>query len=196
MAMPVAGDQVPRLGNMVTRTLGRALLALLGWHVEGQLPNTAKFVAVGAPHKSYFDVVIGLSVVVSLGLRVNWMAKHTAFKPPFGTMIKRLGGVPINRTASANVVDQMVQKIGQASRIILIVMPEGSRKRAGVPVSEWKTGFYYIALNANVPILPVFIDNPGKRVIFGPTLTLSGNKAQDLAQLQTFYTNPGKEIPA
>ena len=196
MAMPVAGDQVPRLGNLVTRAFGRALLAVLGWRVEGQLPNTAKFVAVGAPHKSYFDVMIGLSVVVALGLRVNWMAKHTAFKPPFGTLIKRLGGVPINRTASENVVDQMVQKIRNAARIILIVMPEGARKRAGVPVSEWKTGFYYIALNANVPILPVFIDNPGKRVIFGPTLNPTGDKAHDLAQLQTFYTNPRKEIPA
>lgn len=196
MAMPVAGDQVPRLGNLVTRALGRGLLALLGWRVDGLLPNTAKFVAVGAPHKSYFDVVIGLAVVVALGLRVNWMVKHTALKPPFGIIIKRLGGVPINRTASENVVDQMVQKVQNATRIILVVMPEGSRKRAGVPVREWKTGFYYIALNAKVPILPVFIDNPGKRVIFGPMLVPSGDKAYDLAQLQLFYTHPGKDLPA
>lgn len=133
MAMPVAGDQVPRLGNVVTRALGRALLALLrAGALRGSCPNTSKFVAIGS-HKSYCNVVIGLSVVVSLGLRVNWMAKHTAFKPPFGAIIKRLGGVPINRTATANVVDQMTQKVKNATRIILVVMPEGSAQTGRCP---------------------------------------------------------------
>ena len=193
MATPVAGDQAPRLGNLLTRAVGRGLLALLGWRVEGELPNLPKFVAIGAPHRSYFDVVIGLSVVVACGIRINWMAKHTAFKPPFGALIKRLGGVPINRTANFNAVEQMVQKLQNAQRLVLVVMPEGSRKRAGVPVTEWKTGFYYIALGAQAPIFPVAIDNLRKRVIFGPHLTPTGDKEVDFAQLQRFYTHALKD---
>jgi len=190
MRIPAAGNLPPQLGNRFTRMLGRGLFALLGWHVEGRLPNAPKMVVIGAPHARNFDVVIALSLILGLGIRISWMAKHTVFKPPFGAIIQKLGGLPINRTARFNVVEQMVQKLQGTERLILAVAPEGSRRQAGVPVSEWKTGFYYIALGAAVPIAPVYIDYPNKRIVFGDPLLASGDKAADFAQLQRFYTNP------
>lgn len=190
MSIARAGDKLPNLGNGLTRALGRALFRLLGWHVEGTLPNVAKMVAIGAPHAKNFDVVIGLGLILGLGVRISWMAKHTAFQNPFGSVMQRLGGIPINRTARFNVVEQMVQKLQQADRLILVVMPEGSRSRAGIPVAEWKTGFYYIALGATVPVTPVYVDYPNKRIVLGPTLHPSGDKATDFVTLQEFYTTP------
>lgn len=190
MSIPPAGAHPPQLGNRITRALGRGIFALLGWQVQGTLPDVPKMVAIGAPHTSSFDVVIGLGLILGLGVRISWMAKHTAFQNPFGGIMQKLGGVPINRTARFNVVEQMVQKVQQAKRLILVVMPEGSRSRAGVPVSEWKTGFYYIALGAGVPILPVYVDNPNKRIIFGPRLAPTGDREADFSQLQAFYSNP------
>jgi 1-acyl-sn-glycerol-3-phosphate acyltransferase len=190
MRIPAAGAQPPRLGNRITRFLGRGIFALLGWQVRGQLPNMPKMVAIGAPHTRNFDVVIGLTVILGLGVRISWMAKHTVFQNPFGPIMQKLGGLPINRTARFNVVEQMVQKLQQTERLILVVMPEGSRSRAGAPVSEWKTGFYYIALGAGVPITPVHIDNASRQVTFGPPLVPTGDKAADFATLQAFYANP------
>lgn len=188
MRISAADSSPPQLGNRFTRTVGRWFLAMLGWHIEGKLPNVPKMVAIGAPHTRNYDVVIGLGVILALGVRISWMAKHTVFQNPFGAIMQKLGGLPINRTARFNVVDQMVQKLQDSERLILVVMPEGSRSRAGVPVNEWRTGFYYIALGANIPITPVYIDNAGKRVIFGSALTPTGNKEDDFAQLQTFYS--------
>jgi 1-acyl-sn-glycerol-3-phosphate acyltransferase len=190
MRIPAAGNQPPKLGNGFTRMVGRGLFALLGWHVKGTLPNVPKMVLIGAPHAHNFDVVIALSALIGLGIRISWMAKHTVFKPPFGALIQKLGGLPINRTARFNVVDQMVQKLQGTERLILAVAPEGSRRNAGVPVRDWKTGFYFIALGADVPIVPVYIDYPNKRIVFGQALIPSGNKEADFAQLQAFYTNP------
>lgn len=190
MRITPAGDQPPQLGNSFTRALGRGIMALQGWRVDGALPNVPKMVAIGAPHTRNYDVAIGLGTVLGLGIRISWMAKHTVFQNPFGTVMQKLGGIPINRTARFNVVDQMVQKLQEAERLILVVMPEGSRSRAGVPVSEWRTGFYYIALGAAVPIVPVYVDNPNKCVILGPALMPTGDKEADFARLQAFYTNP------
>ena len=193
MRIPIGGDQLPNLGNGLTRALGRSIFAIMGWHVVGELANVPKMVAIGAPHTRNFDVVVGLVTVLGLGVRINWMAKHTVFQNPFGGIMQRLGGIPINRTARFNVVEQMVQKLQAADKLILVVMPEGSRSRAGVPVSEWRTGFYHIALGAAVPISPVYVDNANKRVIFGPPLYPTGNKEADFEQLQMFYSDPYQE---
>lgn len=194
MSIPAAGDQVPQLGNPLTRQCGRWLFSLMGWRVEGSLPNVPKMVAIGAPHTRNFDVVVGLGLVVALGVRVSWMAKHTVFRPPFRGIMRQLGGIPINRTASFNVVEQMVQKFQENNKLILIVMPEGSRSRAGIPVEEWKSGFYHIARGAGVPIFPVYVDNPQKRLILGPPLVPTEEKEVDLARLQAFYSSPVLKI--
>ena len=97
--------------------------------------------------------------------------------------------IAIDRTSRHNVVEQTIQHFATHPQLIVGLMPEGTRKRAGIPVKEWKTGFYYIAKGVQVPILPIYIDNPGKRVIFGPSLMPTGDLAADLATLQQFYRN-------
>lgn len=188
MIMPRIGDALPKRHMPLLQALARFAFGRLGWQVEGNVPNLRQFVAIGAPHTSSGDFFLAMMVIFGLGLRVSWMAKHTLFRWPLGPIMRWLGGLAIDRTGRHKVVDQVIEAFATQPKLIVALMPEGSRKRAGSPVKEWKTGFYYIALGAKVPILPLFLDNPGKRVIFGSPLTPTGAIEADLAQLQQFYT--------
>lgn len=188
MTMPSVGAAPPKRHMPLLQTLARFAFARLGWRIEGTVPNLPQFVAVGAPHASSWDFFLGMMLILGLGLRVSWMGKHTLFRWPLGSIMRWLGGLAIDRTGRHNVVDQVVNAFATHPKLIVGLMPEGSRKRAGIPVKAWKTGFYYIALGAKVPILPLYLDNQGKQVRFGPLLTPTGDIEADLAQLQHFYT--------
>ncbi len=188
MSFPTPGSALPKRNLPTFAALARFAFARSGWRIEGDIPNTGKFVAVAAPHTSSWDFFLAMMLIFGLGLRVSWMAKHTLFRPPIGGIMRWLGGLAIDRTGRNKVVDQVIAIFAAQSVLIVGLMPEGSRKRAGVPVKEWKTGFYYIALGAGVPILPVYIDNANRCVRFGPLLTPTGNIDADLATLQQFYT--------
>ncbi|MCE7985792.1 MAG: acyltransferase [Caldilinea sp. CFX5] len=187
MSLPVVGEALPKRNLPILQALARFALARFGWRVEGTLPNLAQFVAVGAPHASSWDFYLGMMLIIGLGVRVSWMGKAALFRWPLGGIMRWLGGIAIDRKSRHNVVEQTVQHFATHPQLIVGLMPEGTRKRAGVPVKEWKTGFYYIATGAHVPILPIYIDNPGKRVIFGRLLMPTGDLAADLATLQQFY---------
>jgi 1-acyl-sn-glycerol-3-phosphate acyltransferase len=187
MSLPTVGDAVPKRKLPLFQDLARFALARFGWRTEGEIPNLAQFVAVGAPHASSWDFYLGMMLIIGLGVRVSWMGKDSLFRWPLGGIMRWLGGIAIDRTSRHNVVEQTVQHFATHPQLIVGLMPEGTRKRAGIPVKEWKTGFYYIAKGANVPILPIYIDNPGKRVSFGPVLTPTGDLDADLATLQQFY---------
>lgn len=187
MNLPIVGDALPKRNLPLFQALARFALARTGWRVEGELPNRAQFVAIAAPHTSSWDFYLGMMVILGLGVRVSWMGKASLFRWPLGGIMRWLGGIAIDRTSRHNVVEQTVQHFATHPRLIVGLMPEGSRKRAGVPVTAWKTGFYHIAQGAGVPILPLYIDNAGKRVIFGPLFTPTGDLATDLATLQRFY---------
>lgn len=188
MTMPTIGNAVPKRHMPLFQAAARFALARLGWRTVGELPNVPQFVAVGAPHTSAWDFFLGMMVIFGLGVRVSWMGKHTLFRWPIGGIMRWLGGLAIDRTGRHKVVDQVVAAFAAQPQLIVGLMPEGSRKRAGIPVKEWKTGFYYIALGAKAPILPIYLDNARKQVVFGPPLTPTGDIEADLAQLQTFYT--------
>lgn len=188
MSLPVVGEALPKRNLPLFQPLARFALARFGWRTEGEIPNLAQFVAVGAPHASSWDFYLGMMLIIGLGVRVSWMGKDSLFRWPLGGIMRWLGGIAIDRTSRHNVVEQTVQHFATHPQLIVGLMPEGTRKRAGIPVKEWKTGFYYIAKGAHVPILPIYIDNPGKRVIFGPALTPTGDLDADLATLQQFYS--------
>ncbi|MEZ4870601.1 MAG: lysophospholipid acyltransferase family protein [Caldilineaceae bacterium] len=189
MTLPVVGDALPQRGNGLTKLLARAALRTSGWRIEGTLPDLPQFVAVAAPHQSSWDFFLGMLIIFSLGIRANWLAKHTLFRWPIGGIMRWLGGIAVNRTGRHNVVEQAVQAFNRRDQLIVGVAPEGTRRQAGCPVVEWKSGFYYIALGANVPILLLYIDNANRCFHFGPLIETTGDKEADLAKIQHWYSS-------
>jgi len=165
------------------RLLSLVLLKILGWQVQGELPGTRKFVMIAAPHTSNWDAFYMMMVAFVFRVNLYWMGKHTLFKPPFGFLTRFVGGVPIDRRASLGMVEQSAQVLKDASEMVLAVPPEGSRSN----VSYWKTGFYYIAHQAGVPIVLGFLDFQRKLTGVGPAILPTGNLAEDIERIKAFY---------
>jgi 1-acyl-sn-glycerol-3-phosphate acyltransferase len=169
---------------MFRRWFARALLTLFGWQTVGAMPDLPKGVLVVAPHTSNWDFPVMLALAVALGTKATWMGKHTLFRPPYGWIMRRLGGLPINRSARHNVVEQAVQSFRERERLILAVLPEGTRKRT----PYWKSGFYHIANGAQVPLILGFADYKRKVGGIGPVFMPSGDIEADMALIRDFYT--------
>ena len=171
--------------NTVLRWFSIGFLKATGWKIQGQLPaNGRKSVLIAAPHTSNWDLPYTLMVAFALRLNVYWMGKQSIFKPPFRGVMLWLGGIPIQRESSNNVVEASIAAIQNADGPVqLIVPPEGTRSKA----RYWKTGFYYIALGANVPIVMAYMDYARKESGLGPVFEPTGNIEADMATIQAFY---------
>jgi 1-acyl-sn-glycerol-3-phosphate acyltransferase len=167
---------------MIAR-LARWLLSLRGWKVIGTTPTVPKFVIIAAPHTTNWDFPITLLAATALNMRVKWLAKHTLFKFPFGGIMRALGGIPVDRTASHNMVENAIQILKDSTRLGLIVPPEGTRSKS----TRWRTGFYHIAKGAHVPIVCGFLDYRKKEGGIGLTFIPTGDIEADMQQLRTFY---------
>ncbi len=169
--------------NRFTAWLGLTFLKILGWRVEGEIPSIRKFVIIAAPHTSNWDFPITLAVAFALKTKIYWMGKAAMFRWPFGGLLRWLGGIPIDRSRSHNVVDQSVQTFQERDHLIMVVPPEGTRKK----VSYWKTGFYHIARGAGVPIVLGFLDYRRKAGGIGPTFFPTGRIEEDMRQIRAYY---------
>lgn len=171
--------------NTVLRGLSVAFLRLTGWTIEGALPpGAAKSVFIAAPHTSNWDLPYTLMVAFALRLNPYWMGKQSIFKPPFRGLMMWLGGIPVNREQSTNLVAASSQALIDADGPLqLIVPPEGTRSKA----RYWKTGFYYIALGARVPIVMAYMDYATKRSGLGPVFQPTGDIDADMLVIKAFY---------
>ena len=171
--------------NTVLRVISRAALRLTGWTIEGSLPaHAAKSVLIAAPHTSNWDLPFTLMLAFSLRLRVYWMGKQSLFRAPFGGVMRWLGGIPVNREQSSNLVASSAQAMRAAKGPMqLIVPPEGTRGKT----RHWKTGFYYIAQEAGVPIVLAFVDYGRKVGGLGPVFEPTGDLDADMATIKAFY---------
>jgi 1-acyl-sn-glycerol-3-phosphate acyltransferase len=167
------------------RTLGRVALRVLGFRVEGDFPNLPKFVVIAAPHTSNWDFPVGLAAKLATGIGAAWIGKHTIFRWPFETILRWVGGIPVDRSASSDVVGQLVAEFARRPQMVLALAPEGTRKK----VERWKTGFYRIAQGANVPIVPVALDFGNKAVRIMPAFTPTGDQDADIAELRRRFDN-------
>jgi 1-acyl-sn-glycerol-3-phosphate acyltransferase len=158
-------------------------LKLIGWKSIGSNVTVPKCVLIGAPHTSNWDFPLMLMVVLELRLQVFWMGKHTLFPFPFGGLMKWLGGIPIDRSKSHNVVYEIVRKFRQHENLVILIPPEGTRSK----VSTWKTGFYHIANNAGVPILLGFVDAEKKQGGLSDFFYPTGNLEADMKEIRAFY---------
>jgi len=167
------------------RLIAIGLLKLSGWKAVGEEVDEAKFVLIAAPHTSNWDFPLMLMVVLKLRMRVFWMGKHTLFPFPIGWLVKWLGGIPINRAKSHNVVNETVERYRSEDELIVLIPPEGTRHR----VDTWKTGFYHIANSSGVPILLGYLDASKKEAGLADFFRPSGNLEEDMKDIRAFYAS-------
>ena len=167
----------------IARGLARVFLRLYGWKVEGALPPSVKGIAIAAPHTSNWDMPFMLAVSFLLGVRPSWLGKRELFRWPFGGFMRWLGGIPVDRRKSTNLVAQVVECFADVDRLFLVIPPSGTRRRA----THWKSGFYHIARGARVPVLCTFLDYRRKVGGIGPVFVPTGDVRADMEVIRTFY---------
>jgi 1-acyl-sn-glycerol-3-phosphate acyltransferase len=162
-----------------------AYMRLAGWRIEGNLPAEAnRCVLIAAPHTSNWDLPYTLMAAFALRLNIRWMGKASIFRPPFGGLMRWLGGIPVRREQSNQLVAATVEALKAADAPLqLVVPPEGTRSK----VQRWKTGFYYIALGAELPIVMAYIDYADKRGGLGPVFYPTGDIDRDMVFIKAFY---------
>jgi len=180
----------PVISSLI-RALALSFLKIFGWRVEGRLPDVNKLVVIAAPHTSNWDLPVLLGVAFTLKAKACWLGKHTLFQGPFGFLSRWMGGIPVYRSASHNMVSQSVEMFRSHEKLILAIPPEGTRGK----VSHWKTGFYYIALGAEVPITLGFMDYKRKVSGLGPTLYPTGDIEADMETIRNFYASVTAKYP-
>jgi len=167
----------------VLRWIAIVVLKIIGWKAVGKEIENPRFVLIGAPHTSNWDFPLMLLIVLKLRLQVFWMGKHTLFPFPVGWLMKWLGGIPINRAKSHNVVNETVRQYREHEHLVVLVPPEGTRSK----VTTWKSGFYHIANNAGVPILMGFVDAAKKEAGLADFFYPTGDVEADIQEIRKFY---------
>ena len=175
----------------IARGLAWAFLKLNGWHKEGELPDAPKFVLIGAPHTSNWDTPFVLALAFAYRTKIFFMIKDSVFRWPYGWFFRWLGGIPVDRSKSNGMVAQTIDVFNQNDHLVICVPPEGTRKK----VRGWKTGFYYIALGAGIPIALGFMDYKRKVGGPGPLFMPTGDIDADMKVIGDFYATVTAKYP-
>jgi len=173
------------------KKIGQFILWLLGWKIVGDVPNARKYVGVIAPHTSLIDMFLGKFYNWVVGMEPKIIIKKEFFFFPLNLILKLWGGVPIDRSNPKGVVQQVVDMIDESDDFVLGISPEGTRSAN----SKWKTGFYRIAVGANVPIYLLAIDFKKKEVGILGEYKLTGNQEEDIKGIKRKYANIGAYHP-
>lgn len=181
-----AAEALPML-----QALARLLLGALGWRLIEPKERPARMLILAYPHTSNWDALYALLTGLSLGLRANWAAKDSLFRWPLGGILKKLGGIPVNRRQRTGFVEQMSERFASDAHCALIMAPEGTRRRT----DGWKSGFYRIALAAQVPVALGFVDYARREAGILAYLTLSGDPVADIATLAKHYAGRSGKHP-
>ena len=158
---------------------------LMDWEIIGDVPrNEKKYIIIVAPHTSNFDFILGVLVRGIVGFNSKYLGKKSLFKVPYGWFFRMLGGYPVDRSKTNNLVDQVVDIYDNHEEFVIAIAPEGTRKKVG----EWKTGFYFIADKAKIPIVRCVFDRKRKRVEFFESFWTTGNIMVDLPIIKEVFS--------
>ena len=174
---------MPRLPDDLGRKSCRAAFHWCGWRFAGEFPDVPRAVLIAAPHSSWWDGFWGLLLKVGVGADVKFMGKQELFHGPLGGVLRRVGGMPVDRGAAKGVVEQMVDQFAQRDAFWLGIAPEGTRK----VVKRWKSGFWHIAHDAGVPIVTAYFNYADKTIGIGPLFHTTDDMEADLIRLREFY---------
>jgi len=170
---------------MLRRLIARAFWALSRWKLVGETAPHRPTVFVGAPHTSNWDFVLMLAIAWRLGIQVRWLGKKSLFRGWRGPVMRRLGGIPVDRADPSTVVDDIVSRVHAGDVFGLVITPDGTRTGTGY----WKSGFYRIARDAGMPVTLGFVDRTTMTTGIGPTLDLSGDVSADMDRIRGFYAD-------
>ncbi len=174
------------------RRFAKFLLRLGGWEAIGGEFDVPKAVFVAAPHTSNWDGFWALTYKVAFDIDVKFFAKHSLFWFPLGNILRALGGVDLDRDKAASAVSQAIAMFAEEETFYFGLAPEGTRRKT----AGWKTGFYRIAMGANVPVYLGFLDFGRRRIGIGPKIELSGDQDADLDIIREFYKGVEGRWPA
>jgi len=179
------------LASDIAHWVGSAYLRVTGWKMRGDWPNFDKVVLVAAPHTSNWDGINMLAAAAYYRVKLRWMGKESLTKGPFGGIVKWLGCVPINRSASHDVVNAMRDAFAREDALVLAIPPEGTRSLN----PNWKTGFYFIAHKAEVPIMMSVLDYGTKTISLAAVLIPDGDLESDMALIKGCYASAVGKYP-
>ncbi len=178
------------IARPLLRGLSQFLLKSFGWKVTGGIPKELqKCVIIAAPHTTNWDMPVSLMVAFSLDTSLHWVGKSSIFRFPFGGLMRWMGGIPVDRSQSNNMVAATVETFAQYSELRIMMAPEGTRAK----VRAWKSGFYHIAHGAGVPLALGFVDYKNRCAGIGKIINTSGNYDADMVEIREFY-RPFEEL--
>ncbi len=181
--IPPIPANMPRIGNRFTRGLGRSLMRLQGWQLKGEFPDEPKLMVALAPHTSNWDFVYAMPVIMALGVKVSFLMKKEAFIWPLGGLFSWWGGIPINRTAAGDMVEQVAEWYDTHDQVWVAITPEGTRKKN----EQWKSGFLRIAHRAQVPVFLMAWDYPNKCMHCDKVFMPTGDHSADLEEIKQYF---------
>ncbi len=178
---------------MFRRFLGKAYLRAIGWTVQGTPPAPNHVgILLAAPHTSSHDFLLMLSTAWSTDLRVKYLIKKELYRGPTSLWWRVTGGIKTDRSNPGTLLQDLTARAQSGEVFTLVIAPEGTRKRS----DGWKSGFYRIALGADVPVTPCSVDSASRQVCFGPELRMTGDVRSDMDRLREFYADKGGVNPA
>ncbi len=163
----------------------------MGWKIIGNTPNITKYIVISAPHTSNWDFLIGRCFAYIKGIKPKYLIKSELYIWPLSILIRWNGGVPVYRKKEKDMVKQVVDRLNKTDEMILGIAPEGTRAK----VEKWKTGFYYIAQEAKIPIVLLYMDYTKKEIGYFDVFWPSENLQNDLNIIQNFYQEVQGKYP-
>lgn len=169
----------------VRRSIARVFWAFSRWRLVTQPAPDRPTILIGAPHTSNWDFVFMLAITWRLNVHVRWLGKKSLFRGWRGPIMRGLGGIPVDRAAPSAVVGEVLDRIRSGDVFSLVVTPDGTRSGH----THWKSGFYRIAREAQIPITLGYVDRTTKTTGLGPTFELTGDVSSDMKRIRAFYAD-------
>jgi 1-acyl-sn-glycerol-3-phosphate acyltransferase len=179
------------VSKTIRRAVARLYWRLSRWTLRSEPAPQEAGILVGAPHTSNWDFVLMLAIAWELGLDIRWLGKHSLFRGWRGPVMRALGGIPVDRRDPSGVVVDVLERVRRGEVFHLVVTPEGTRSGAG-----WKSGFYRIAREADLPVTLGYVDRTTMTTGLGPTLRLTGDVRADMDAVRAFYADKAGVNPA
>ena len=168
---------------ILLQKIGKFFLTITGWKFKGDIPRSDRIILVAGPHTSNWDFLLALAFIFGLNLNVFWVGKHTLFKNGFSKIMRKLGGIPVDRASPELLMNEVSHIVKKQQGVIIAISPEGTRKK----VERLKSGFLRIAKTTNSQILLAGIDFESKLIHFGKLFKPSGNTESDLLNVHNYF---------